>query len=209
MQCLRSLEVVHTHTKSLIIIWWWCHESWTQNWGEKKKTEREVLPGYDQDSFELLRLLHSLFRLLDAEGQQSWGEKQMMNHRRQNVHNRDVSTELCVAICRPFIISGLQKHNRAKHGLSMPPPPLSPAPILPLPWFAPLIPCSHPLIIFSPSPPKTSLLSSFHSPSSTCSHPPSTLLEHRSPPNVCLWVENTIIYSFVSSSLSSAVYLYW
>lgn len=170
------------------------------------KEELEVLPGYNQDSLEVLRLLTSVGFTVSSVGCRRPTEpRQKTNDESQNVHNRDVSTELCVAICRPFIISGLQKHNRAKP----PTPPHRRAPIPPLPWFAPLIPCPHPLILFSPSPPKTSLLFSFHSPFSTCSLPPSTLLEHRSPPTVCLWVENAIIYSFVSSSLSSAVYLYW
>lgn len=124
----------------------------------------------------------------------------MMNHRRQSVHNRDVCIQLYSGICRPFIISGqsLQKHSRPNIRLSLPPPSL--APILPLSALHSPDPSVPPPFFLSS---QTSSFFSFHSSTRHLLFPPltpSTLLVHPSPPTVCLRVENTIIYSFVSPS---------
>lgn len=126
--------------------------------------ELEVLPGYDQDSLEVLRLLTSagftvssvrcrrpteLRRKTNDESQKAECTQQRCFHRAvrcdlQAIHHIwAAETQLC--------------QTRSLYA----PPPLSLAPILPLPWFAPLIPCPHPLILFSPSPPKTSFTLQF------------------------------------------------
>lgn len=117
------------------------------------------------------------------------------------MHSGDVCVQLYSDICRPFIISGQLLHKHSCTNISVCLLPLLLQFYLSLSALHSHNPTSFfPLSSSLPKPPPPpTLVSARH-----LLFPPLTLfslLIHPSPPTVCLWVENTIIYSFVSPSV--------